>query len=300
MSLDLNALTQYVEEKRLPLIRKAVVGGRTAKEFELQTGVKGKTALNLLDTSATLQDGSNCGWNEAGTTKLSQRYLDPGYFKVNMSFCDKAMLKYWMNYDVRVAAGQKELPFAEDFIDGIVADVQAQLEKLLWQGNTDNGDQMSGMIKIAEDASVPTHEYATGATISSIVAGVYAKLPTAVFEKGDVVLYMGTDAYRKYIQELIANGNLVITNVVNDVAMPDTVLIPGTNVRVIPVAGLDNTGKMFASYRENFYFGTDLADDAEKFDFWYSQDNREFRLAIEFNAAVQVAYPDMVVEAKEQ
>ena len=38
-----------------------------------------------------------------------------------------------------------------------------------------------------------------------------------------------------------------------------------------------------------------MMNDEEKFELWYSQDFREFRLAIEFNAGVQVAFPDEVV-----
>ena len=33
----------------------------------------------------------------------------------------------------------------------------------------------------------------------------------------------------------------------------------------------------------------------ETFDLWYSKDNQEFRLAVKFNAGVQVAFPDEVV-----
>ena len=300
MAVNLTSLTQYVDQERLPLIRKAVVGNRSAQEFYLMTGVKGSTALNLLDTEVVFGDGSTCGWTDAGSSKLSQRVLVPGAVKVNMSFCDKAMLKYWMNYDVRVAAGQKNLPFEEDFVNGVIDGVKAKLEKLMWQGNTPS-DAFDGIIKIAEAATLAaTVTYATGATVSSIVKDVYDKIPTAAYSKGEVVMYMGSDMYRKYIQELIANGNLVITNAMNDVPMPDSILIPGTNVRVIGVAGLDTVGKVFASYKDNFVFGTDMAGDDEKFELWYSQDNREFRLAIEFTAGVQIAYPDLLVEAKQQ
>lgn len=300
MAFNLTGLTTYVDQERLPLIRKAVVGNRSAQEFYLMTGVKGSTALNLLDTEVVFGDGSTCGWTDAGSSKLSQRVLVPGAVKVNMSFCDKALLKYWMNYDVRVAAGQKNLPFEEDFVNGVIDGVKAKLEKLMWQGNTPS-DAFDGIIKIAEAATLAaTVTYATGATVSSIVKDVYDKIPTAAYSKGEVVMYMGSDMYRKYIQELIANGNLVITNAMNDVPMPDSILIPGTNVRVIGVAGLDTVGKVFASYKDNFVFGTDMAGDDEKFELWYSQDNREFRLAIEFTAGVQIAYPDLLVEAKAQ
>ena len=109
---------------------------------------------------------------------------------------------------------------------------------------------------------------------------------------------MGADWYRKYIQELIANGNLVITTGLNDVNMPESILHPGTNLRVIPVAGLDGSGRAFASYKDNFVYGTDLAGDEEKFDFWYSKDDQVFKLAVEFTAGVQVAYPDQIATAK--
>lgn len=293
-----NNLPIYVEQNRLPLIRKAVLGARSAKEFNLMSGVKGATALNLLDTTVVFGDGSNCGWNEAGTSTLSQRTLTPGYPKVNMGFCDKQLLKSWANYEVRVAAGQKTLPFEEDFIAGVIEGVNAKLETLIWQGDTSSNDPFDGMIKVIADAGTAVAaSYQAGDSASKKVAEVYANIPAEAFTKGNVVMFVGSDLYRQYIQELVANGSLhlVATAGLTDIAMPEDLLIPGTNVRVIPVSGLDGTDKIYASYKENFVYGTDMAGDEEKFELWYSQDNREFRLAIEFTAGVQVAYPDMVV-----
>lgn len=305
MAINVNNLTTYVDEQRLPLIRKAVLGARTAYHFNLLTGVKGATALNLLSTDVQFNDGYDCGWHEAGSSTLSQRTLTPGAIAVNMSFCDKKLLKTWANYEVRVAAGQKTLPFEEDFMKGVGEAIAANLEKAMWQGDIASSDanlnKFDGMIKILGAATLAsTVTYASGDTVSSVVSNIYKAIPAEAFNKGEVVLYMGADKYRAYIQELIANGNLVITTGIQDVAMPDSVLIPGTDVRVIYVDGLNGTGKMYASYRDNFVYGVDLTDDAEKYDFWYSQDNREHRLAVEFIAGVQVAYPDMVVAAKVQ
>ena len=305
MAINVSNLTTYVDEQRVPLIRKAVLGARTAYHFYLMTGVKGATALNLLTTNVEFGDGNNCGWNEAGESTLSQRTLTPGAIAVNMSFCDKKLLKTWANHEVRVAAGQKTLPFEEDFMKGVGEAIAANLEKAMWQGDTASEDanlnKFDGMIKILGAATVAeTVSYASDATVSSVVSNIYKAIPAEAFNEGEVVLYMGADKYRAYIQELIANGNLVITTGIQDVAMPDSVLIPGTDVRVIYVDGLNGTGKMYASYKDNFVYGVDLTDDAEKYDFWYSQDNREHRLAVEFIAGVQVAYPDMVVAAKVQ
>lgn len=304
MAINVSSLGTYVDEQRLPLLRNAVLGARSAYHFNLMTGVKGATALNLLSTNVEFGDGADCGWNEAGESTLSQRTLTPGAIKINMSFCDKKLLKTWANYEVRVAAGQKTLPFEEDFMKGVGEDVAAKLETAIWKGDTSSSDKnlnkFDGIIKIADAATLAsTVTYASSDTVSSTVSKVYDAIPAEAFNKGEVVLYMGADKYRKYIQELIANGNLVITNTVEDVAMPDSVLIPGTNVRVIYVDGLNGTGRFFASYKDNFVYGVDMTGDEEKYDFWYSQDNREHRLAIEFVAGVQIAFPDQVVTAKQ-
>lgn len=304
MAIKTTSLTAYVDEQRLPLIRKAVIGNRSAKEFALMTGVKGATALNLLTTDVTFADGTACGWTEAGSAELSQRVLTPGAIKVQMSYCQNQLLKYWTNYEVRVAAGQKNLPFEEDFVNSAIDSIKAKLEKAMWQGDTTSADanlkQFDGLCKTIAAATVAgTYTSTTSDSITKIVNETYALIPDAAFERGEVVMYLSSANYRKYIQELIANGNLVITNTVNDVAMPESVLIPGTNVRVIPVAGLDGADlKAVASYRDNFVYGVDLADDDEKFDLWYSQDNDEYRLAVSFVAGVQVAFPDLIAVAK--
>lgn len=303
MAINVEALGTYVDEQRLPLLRNAVIGARSAYHFNLQTGVKGATALNLLGTNVEFGDGSACGWNEAGTSTLSQRILTPGAIKINMSFCDKQLLKTWANYEVRVAAGQKTLPFEEDFMKGVGEDVAAKLEKAIWQGDTASSDKnlnkFDGVIKVLSGATLASSiTIASGDTKTKIVNDVYAAIPSAAYSKGEVVMYVGEDFYRAYIQELIANGNLVITTGLNDVAMPESILIPATNVRIIGVGGLNGTDKVYASYKDNFVYGVDLTGDEEKYDFWYSQDNREHRLAIEFVAGTQVAYPDMVVRAQ--
>lgn len=90
----MTSLPEYVEQRRLPLIAAAVLGGETAKLFNLQTDVKTSAALNLLTTDVEFGDGSTCGWDEAGEQTLSQRILETGLIKVNMAYCDKTMLKY--------------------------------------------------------------------------------------------------------------------------------------------------------------------------------------------------------------
>ena len=301
MAINTSSLTAYVGDNKEKLISKAVIGAKSASKFNLVTGVKGAQKLNLLDTTVVLQDGSACGWTEAGTSKLSQRTIEAKPIKVNQEFCDKQLLATSLNYEVKVAAGQKTLPFEEEFVNGVMDGVAAEVEKTIWQGDTSKStlNRFDGLIKILSGATLAgTYSIQSGDTVSTIVSKTYALIPSAAYQAGNVVMYMGSDMYRTWIQELIANGHLVISNSVEDVAMPDSLLIPGTNVRVEGVAGLDGTKKVYASYADNFIFGTDMQGDEEKAEMWYAQDNRTFRLAVEFVAGVQVAFPELVAVAK--
>ena len=288
MAINVSALTAYVDEQRLPLIRKTIFAAPSVKHFNLQTGVKHSAALNILNTTVAFGDGATCGWDEAGSSAFSQRTLEVGNYKVNMSFCDKAMLKYWNGYDVRVAAGQKTLPFEEDFVNGVIDGVAEKLETIIWQG-VKATDKIDGILTIlGKEGTVIKSE--AGTTIYDSVLNAYKAIPAKKLDKA--ALFLGVDKFRDLVLELTAK-NLYHYNPAVDEKME--IVLPGTNTRVIAVSGLNGKSNVVAADPENIYYGVDMEGDEETFDLWYSQDNQEFRLAINFNAGVQVAFPDEVV-----
>lgn len=288
MAINVSALTAYVDEQRLPLIRKTIFAAPSVKHFNLQTGVKHAAALNILNTTVQFGDGATCGWDEAGSSDFSQRVLEVGNYKVNMSFCDKSMLKYWNGYEVRVAAGQKSLPFEEDFVNGVIDGIKDKLETAIWQG-VKATDRMNGILTIlAGEASVISAS--AGTTTYESVLNAYKAIPAKKLDKA--AIFMGVDAFRDLVLELTAK-NLYHYSPEVDASME--IILPGTSTKVFGVSGLNGSNKIVASEPENIYYGVDMEGDEEKFDLWYSQDNQEFRLAINFNAGVQIAFPDEVV-----
>lgn len=288
MAINVSALTAYVDEQRLPLIRKTIFAAPSVKHFNLQTGVKHSAALNILNTTVAFGDGATCGWDEAGSSAFSQRTLEVGNYKVNMSFCDKAMLKYWNGYEVRVAAGQKTLPFEEDFVAGVIDGVAEKLETIIWNG-VKATDKMDGILTILgkESTVIKTEK---GTTIYDSVLNAYKAIPAKKLDKA--AMFIGVDKFRDLVLELTAK-NLYHYNPAVDEKME--IVLPGTNTRVIAVSGLNGKANVVAADPENIYYGVDMEGDEETFDLWYSQDNQEFRLAINFNAGVQVAFPDEIV-----
>ena len=279
--VNLSQLSVYVDENKLGLIRKSVLGAKTIDYLNLQTGVVGKTKINLLDTTVEFGDGAACGWNEAGTSTITQREINPAPIKVNMSFCDKAMQKYFMNHQITVAAGRSTLPFEEDFIAGVVEGVGKKLEDAIWNGITINEVAYDGFVQLV------TRSATTGSTVYDSVKNLYNGIPSASLM--DTVIFIGIDGFRSLAGELTAK-NLYHYDPKVDEAFE--MVLPGTTTRVIGVPGLDGSNKAYAINTKHAFYGTDMQNDNETFDFWYSKDNQEFRLAINFVEGVQVAFPD--------
>ena len=286
----------YVDESNESLIAKTVLGGQSVGLFNLQTGVKGATAINLLNTDVTLQSALDCGFTPKGSNKISRRILDPVYLKVNMEWCDKNFLDTYAQHMVKIAAGMKTLPYAEEFTSHIIAKVNAALEKMLYQGKANpQKTEFNGIMTIVSASGSGAIKVGTETgTAWEKISKVYANVPEEA-HKEDLVILVSPALYRKFVQELV-KANMYHYDANDGNAQT---YLPGTSVPVISVEGLINDTKEYilALRKSNVIFGTDMTNDQEKFDFWYSKDKQTFKLAIEFTAGVQVAYPEEIVWA---
>lgn len=283
-------ITGYVEEHRSELLSKAMLDGRSRRAFNLMTDVKGPTTLNILDTNVVFGE-LQCGWNESGSTEFSQRKLEPKALSVNMAFCDKKLLGTYAQYEVKVAAGLEEMPFEEKWTSQILASVNEQIEKMIYQG-TGTGAEFKGLIPIlsAETGTVKV-TVTSGSSAYEYLKEVAKAIPVAV--KSPVIL-VSTPLYREYMQDLVA-ANLFHYDPANG---ENEYKLPGTDIRVIAVDGLNGSENVIAADMANLFYGVSADEDSDTFDLWYSKDNREFRLAINFIAGVQVAFPNEVVLGK--
>lgn len=290
------AITGYVEQHSEELLSKALLTGDSQRLFNLVTDVKGEQALNIMDVNPIFQSGANCGWSESGNTEFSQRVLKGVPIKVNMAFCDKKLLKTVHQHLVKIAAGTETLPFEEKWTGDIVDNVKAGIEKMIYQGQSGQTNEFEGLISILEGASASTTNVsaATGTAAYTFLKKVSLAIPEQV---KDPVILVSSSLYREYMQDLVA-ANLFHYDPANG---ENEYRLPGTNIRVIGVDGLIGTNDYeyaIAANLSNLFYGVDLENDEEKFDLWYSKDNQEFRLAIEFIGGVQVAFPAEVTVGK--
>lgn len=285
--VNFNNLETYVDEQRLPLIKKAILGGKTVGLINLQTGVKKSAALNLIDVEPKIQAGG-CGFSAQGDANLSQRVIETELLKVNMEFCDKDFLKYWTGYEVKVGAGKETMPFEEYFTSMVVEKVNGKIENLVWQGDKDNAGEFDGILTILAGEEDVIKANGTGAYAA--IKATYSAIPVEVLPTATI--FVGADTFRSYMLEMVEKN---FYHYAADGADIQEFIVPGTNTKVVAVNGLNGSNKVVAADANNLFYGTDMMDDAETLDFFYSKDNRSYRLVMDFNGGSQVAYPNEVV-----
>lgn len=298
MALSVNTIKNYVEQNKNEIIGKAVIGAKTASLIGVQTGVKGSATLNLLNATPVLQAGG-CGWSSSGTTSVTQRTITTGLIKVNDTFCEKDLIGTFMEMDLKIAAGSTTLPAEQQFIDQILKGVQKQNELTIWQGDTTGATytRFDGFNKILAAESTVVNATVSGKTLSGntidAVNALVASIPAEILDRDDLVVFVSYSNFRKYVAAMQAINGYNYFPGLDGKTM--SLMIPGYNISLEGVAGLDET-HAYATYAANFRLGVDMEGDAENFEFWYSTDNREYRLAIDYNMGVQVAFPDFVAK----
>lgn len=300
MALDLQGLTAYTDEHKMELIRKSVTEGKSLNYFTIQPDIKHSATINILDSDLVVQAGS-CGWDEDGTTKLIQREIEVAPLKVNESICLDDLEKYYTGKMMNPGSYNEEIPFEGIYADDKANKIAEIIELMIWKGDTTNGTGnlalVDGLIVLLDadntvvDGNVGSETAITASNIIDIVDGMNASIPEDIAEADDLVLFMSVANYKTWTKALRDANLYHYEGAEGNFEM----YAPGTNMKVVATKGLSGTDRMFASRAANFYFGTDLLNDAEDFKIFYSEDNDEVRFRSKFKVGVQVAFPSLVV-----
>lgn len=305
MALNVNGLTAYVDENKMALIKKAVLGGRTLEFITVQPDIKSSATINIINSDLVAQAGS-CGWDEDGETILTQQTLSVCPIKVNEAICLDTLETYYTQKMMNPGSYNEDIPFEEIYSSEKADKINALIDDIVWKGDTDAGSGnlalCDGFIYLADNdwaGTVVTGNTGavtavTAANVIDVVDAMTAVVPSDVIAMNDLVLFMGYDMYRTYSLAL-RNANLFHYTGAENQGQDFSQMVPGTNIKVVAVRGLNGTNKMFLSPASNLYFGTDLLSDAEEFRIFYSQDNDEVRFRAKWKMGVQAAFPEFVV-----
>ena len=305
MALDVSGLSVYTDENKLDLIKKSILEGRTLNYVTIQPDIKTSATINIIDSTLVGQSGG-CGFNADGSTILTQRTLSVAPIKVNESICVETLESYYTQKMMNKGSYNEDLPFEQIYAEDKAEKIADMIESIVWKGDTTGSGNIAladGLLKVIDGVSavngnvdgVTVATGITSANVVDIVDGLVSSIPADIIDADDLIIFMGYDKYRAYAKAL-RDANLFHYTGEENQGLDFSMIVPGTNVKVIAVKGLNGTDRMIVSRIANLYVGVDMLNDAEDFRIFYSQDNDEVRFISKFKIGTQVAFPELVVE----
>ena len=288
MAINVSSLPEYIEVNKDELFVKSVAGAKTLDYVEIMANVKGKAALNYLDSSVVLADGSSCGWNPQGDDTFTQKYVDTKLITVQKEFCWKDMRNKWMNYDLNIAAGRETLPFEAKIAESNTNAIKKEVEKMVWQGNSNAG--VDGFLaQMAADSAVVK---GTGATATERIEKAVELISTEALEKGVTIFVSFTD-FRSYVKE--QNAECCANRAIIDANTAELIYAGDSRIKIVPVAGLEGTSKVVAATADALVYATDIEGADTVYEMFYDKKDDKMNFKVTFNAGVAIKFSNEVV-----
>ena len=243
---------------------------RQANSMEYLTmieNIKYKSNIQKMSATDMIADAS-CGFQElTSSLALTEAVLTPKNLQINTDLCKKELLDSWEAAQMRAGAGAPPPASFDDYVISYLGEVIANgTETSIWTGRDSQAGEFTGFVHggaghLATDATVVDVANDGGAgnayTDSNILTNLQActaAIPTAVYTKDDLHIYMSPKSYRLYIQKVSAQGYLNAYSMQGDYAP----VFEGIKLAVCNGMADD---VLVAAERSNLFFGTDLLSD---------------------------------------
>lgn len=314
MVINLAALTEYTNELASEMIKKSVLGGRTLTTgVSVQAGIKHIDALNIMNSTLTAQ-ATGCGISATGSVVLTQRDIQVCPLTVFEDVCLNDLESYWIGQKMKQGSYNEELPFEEIFVADKVAKLQALSDDLFWKGSstganvTGQGAASGNLALCSGLLHILTQTSATASVITPSATASYSKTTAidiidsviSAFEANatDAIGEDNVNIYLSYPNFTLLTQALRDANYFHYDANQGEHRINGylgTNYNVIAVRGLNGSNRVLMSPAGNLYWGVDMLNDQEAFEFFVDKKEDKLYFRAKWKQGAQIAFPEFVV-----
>lgn len=249
------------------MLIKAVLGLTLPKYATVRPNLKGTTEkVGFVTNDVYLQDLS-CGFNQSGTTTQNLVTVDLCNKKVNQTLCPYSLYDTYLSQSLSDANFQENVPFEEVILEDISNRIANKVEKALWRNTTATGATefnsqcFNGVEYLITSGNGATQIAYTGATSSNgldVFTTIYENIPSNVLHRDDLVIYCSYANYRGLVSSM-RNSSYVNLFTLDSAGVATgeewSLMLPGTNVRVIPTVGLDGVSAYYAGPAGYYLFG---------------------------------------------
>ena len=302
-----NITTTYAGEFAGDYIAAALLSASTIDDggVTVKANIAFKEVIKKLATDALVQSAS-CDFDPTSTITLTERIIEPVELQVNLQLCKYDFVNDWEAQSMGYGLGQTLPPKFSDFrIAHVASQVAQNTEFCIWQGDTAAGTNNSfdGFEKLIA-ASVTAGDIPAAQAVAAVGGGLNAAniidelskvvdaIPSQLYGKEDLFLYVGTQAAKLYVQALGGFGaNGLGANGVANMGTQwwnnGSLTVNGVKIFVSP--GM-SANKMYVAERSNLYFGCGLLNDTNVVKVLDMSDldaSNNVRMVMRFTSAVQ-------------
>ena len=298
MATTTSITTTYAGEFAGKYISAALLSADTLEGggITIKPNVKYKEVMKTLSTDAIVKDAT-CDFSDTSTLTLAEKILQPEEFQVNLELCKSDFVSDWEAISMGYSAFD-ELPsnFADFLIGHVAAKVAQKTEQTIWTGATATAGEFNGFgALLAADGDVVdvTGTSVTAANVITEMGKVVDAIPTSVYGKEDLYIYVSSNVARAYVRALGGFGASGLG--ANGVQNNGTTWFNGQDlafdgVKLFVASGMaDDT--MVAAQKSNLFFGTGLLSDHNEVKLLDMADldgSKNVRVVMRYTAGVQI------------
>ena len=307
MATNATITSTYAGEKAAGYISAALLSGNTIAKggLTIRPNIKYKEVVKRLELDDIVKDGT-CDFQDTSNLTITENILEPKEFQVNLELCKQSFRSDWDAIQMGYSAHDNLAPnFQSYLISHVAAKVATKTEQVIWGGADGNEGEFDGFATLlAEDANLPQANELTGTTIdaSNVIdelGKVVDAIPTALYGREDLCIYIPQNVYRAYVRSLGgfgANGLGAAGYGAkgNNQSFGDLMF---DGVKLFVANGLaSNT--MIAATKDNLHFGTGLMNDqnlVKVLDMADLDGSQNVRFVMRYTAAVQYAIVEEII-----
>jgi len=301
MATTTSITTTYAGEFANQYISAALLSGKTLNDgaISIKPNIKYKEVIKKVATSGLIAN-AGCDFADTGTVTLTERIIQPEEFQVNVELCKKDFRSDWEAVQMGISAFDQLPPnFADFLIAHVAGKVAEKTEQNIWGGVDATAGEFDGFTVLmaadsdVNDAANGSETSFTSSNIITLLGNVVDALPSAVYGKEDLTIYVPTVAFQAYVRALGGFGasGLGAAGVNSQGSLwynnGNALAFEGIKVQLAPGMPTDH---IVAGEASNLYFGTGLLADHNEvkvIDMGDLDGSQNVRVIMRFTAGVQ-------------
>jgi len=300
MATTTSITTTYSGDKAQGFIAAALLSAPTLDKggITVKPNIKYKQVMQKLAVGDIIADAT-CDFTATSTVTLTERYLTPKDFQVNLELCKADFESDWLSIEQGFSSFD-DMPksFASYLIGHVAAKVASKMEQNIWVGADANAGEFDGFVALAlADSTVVDVAGASagagGVTSANIIAElgkVIDNIPANIYGNEGLSIYISQADARSYVRAQAALGY-------KDLYHVGQTQMDFEGVKLFVANGLAS-GSIVAAEKENLMFGTSLQNDMNEvklLDLADIDGSQNVRVIMRFSATVNYAIGSEIV-----